>query len=86
MAEESHGPATPEEITSLEEFIPTRLTCVTLLQVSVTVSMAEFNLLHTLMPVIMGHNKVVLTHLPDSANVPLSMSLSSSRISFFKDH
>uniref|UniRef100_A0A8C2X0N4 Vacuolar protein sorting 13 homolog B n=1 Tax=Cyclopterus lumpus TaxID=8103 RepID=A0A8C2X0N4_CYCLU len=46
--------ATPEEISSLEEFIPTRLTCLTLLQVSVTVSMAEFNLLHTLMPVIMG--------------------------------
>uniref|UniRef100_A0A3P9JC91 Vacuolar protein sorting 13 homolog B n=1 Tax=Oryzias latipes TaxID=8090 RepID=A0A3P9JC91_ORYLA len=52
---ESNGPATPEEISDLEEFIPTRLTCLTLLQVSVTVSMAEFNLLHTLMPVIMGH-------------------------------
>lgn len=62
MVEESHGPATPEEISSLEEFIPTRLTCLTLLQVSVTVSMAEFNLLHTLMPVIMGH-KVVHTDL-----------------------
>uniref|UniRef100_A0A8D3AJI2 Vacuolar protein sorting 13 homolog B n=1 Tax=Scophthalmus maximus TaxID=52904 RepID=A0A8D3AJI2_SCOMX len=44
-----------EEISSLEEFIPTRLTCLTLLQVSVTVSMAEFNLLQSLMPVIMGH-------------------------------
>ncbi|XP_029308457.1 vacuolar protein sorting-associated protein 13B isoform X3 [Cottoperca gobio] len=54
MVEESHGAATPEEISSLEEFIPTRLTCLTLLSVSVTVSMAEFNLLHTLMPVIMG--------------------------------
>ncbi|XP_041797507.1 vacuolar protein sorting-associated protein 13B-like isoform X1 [Chelmon rostratus] len=54
MVEESHGPATSEEISNLEEFIPTRLTCLTLLQVSVTVSMAEFNLLHTLMPVIMG--------------------------------
>ncbi|KAM3873112.1 intermembrane lipid transfer protein VPS13B [Diretmus argenteus] len=53
--EESRSPATPEEISGLEEFIPTRLTCLTLLQVSVTVSMAEFNLLHTLMPVIMGH-------------------------------
>ncbi|XP_068178837.1 intermembrane lipid transfer protein VPS13B-like isoform X2 [Antennarius striatus] len=51
---ESHGPTTPEEISSLEEFIPTRLTCLTLLQVRVTVSMAEFNLLHTLIPVIMG--------------------------------
>ncbi|XP_026149609.1 vacuolar protein sorting-associated protein 13B isoform X3 [Mastacembelus armatus] len=55
IIEECHGPATPEEISSLEEFIPTRLTCLTLLQVSVTMSMAEFNLLHTLMPVIMGH-------------------------------
>ncbi|XP_078109917.1 intermembrane lipid transfer protein VPS13B isoform X3 [Sander vitreus] len=54
VVDESHGSATPEEICSLEEFIPTRLTCLTLLQVSVTVSMAEFNLLHTLMPVIMG--------------------------------
>ncbi|XP_078143289.1 intermembrane lipid transfer protein VPS13B isoform X3 [Centroberyx gerrardi] len=55
VVEESRGPATPEEISGLEEFIPTRLTCLTLLQVSVTVCMAEFNLLHTLMPVIMGH-------------------------------
>ena len=54
LVEESQGPATPGEIASLEEFIPTRLTCLTLLKVSVTVSMAEFNLLHTLMPVIMG--------------------------------
>lgn len=58
MLDESHGPATPEEISSLEEFIPTRLTCLTLLQVSVTVSMAEFNLLHTLLPVIMGRKVV----------------------------
>uniref|UniRef100_A0A8C9XPN5 Vacuolar protein sorting 13 homolog B n=1 Tax=Sander lucioperca TaxID=283035 RepID=A0A8C9XPN5_SANLU len=54
VVDESHGSATPEEICSLEKFIPTRLTCLTLLQVTVTVSMAEFNLLHTLMPVIMG--------------------------------
>ncbi|XP_061529703.1 intermembrane lipid transfer protein VPS13B-like isoform X2 [Phycodurus eques] len=54
MVEESCCPVTPEEISRLEEFIPTRLTCLTLLQVSVTVSMAEFNLLHMLMPVITG--------------------------------
>lgn len=54
VVDEIHGPATPEEISNLEEFIPIRLTCLTLLQVTVTVSMAEFNLLHTLMPVIMG--------------------------------
>ncbi|XP_044063064.1 vacuolar protein sorting-associated protein 13B-like isoform X9 [Siniperca chuatsi] len=66
MVEESHGPATPEEISSLEEFIPTRLTCLTLLQVSVTVSMAEFNLLHTLMPVIMGRKTA-----PGPVNMPV---------------
>ncbi|XP_061632294.1 intermembrane lipid transfer protein VPS13B-like isoform X2 [Phyllopteryx taeniolatus] len=54
MVEESCCPVTPEEISRLEECIPTRLTCLTLLQVSVTVSMAEFNLLHMLMPVIIG--------------------------------
>ncbi|XP_051922637.1 intermembrane lipid transfer protein VPS13B-like isoform X3 [Hippocampus zosterae] len=54
MVEESCCPVTPEEISRLEEFIPTRLTCLTLLQVSVTVSMAEFNLLQMLMPVIKG--------------------------------
>ncbi|KAF7651325.1 hypothetical protein LDENG_00112200 [Lucifuga dentata] len=58
VVEESRGPASPEEISGLEEFIPTRLTCLTLLQVSVTVSMAEFNLLHTLMSVIMGQKAV----------------------------
>ncbi|XP_024861021.1 vacuolar protein sorting-associated protein 13B isoform X2 [Kryptolebias marmoratus] len=47
--------ATPEEISHLEEFIPVRLSSLTLLQVSVTVSMAEFNLLHALIPVIMGY-------------------------------
>ncbi|XP_058503196.1 intermembrane lipid transfer protein VPS13B-like isoform X1 [Solea solea] len=53
--EESHHSTNSEDISSLEEFIPTRLTCLTLLQVSVTVFMAEFNLLQALMPVIMGH-------------------------------
>lgn len=62
MPDENHGPATPEEISSLEEFIPTRLTCLTLLQASVSISMAEFNLLHTLLPAIMGY-KVVQRHL-----------------------
>ncbi|XP_031694400.1 vacuolar protein sorting-associated protein 13B-like isoform X2 [Anarrhichthys ocellatus] len=65
VVEESLGAATPEEISSLEEFIPTRLTCLTLLQVSVTVSMAEFNLLHTLMPVIMGCKTA-----PGPVNIP----------------
>ncbi|XP_077454297.1 intermembrane lipid transfer protein VPS13B isoform X2 [Stigmatopora argus] len=54
IVEDSCGLVTPEEISRLEEFIPTRLTCLTLLQVSITVSIAEFNLLHMLMPVIIG--------------------------------
>ncbi|XP_053736376.1 intermembrane lipid transfer protein VPS13B-like isoform X1 [Synchiropus splendidus] len=52
---ESHVSDSLEEVALLEEFIPTRLTCLTLLQVSITVSMAEFNLLHTIMPIIMGN-------------------------------
>ncbi|XP_028325510.1 vacuolar protein sorting-associated protein 13B isoform X2 [Gouania willdenowi] len=56
--EENKVPATPEEVSNLEEFIPTRLTCLTLHQISVTVSMAEFNLLHTLMSVLMGYQNV----------------------------
>ncbi|XP_018414838.1 PREDICTED: vacuolar protein sorting-associated protein 13B isoform X3 [Nanorana parkeri] len=44
-----------EEVAALEEYIPTRLTCVTLLKCSITVTMAEFNLLGHLLPVVMGH-------------------------------
>lgn len=38
----------------LEECIPTRLTCVTLMRASITVTMAEFNLLHILLPAVLG--------------------------------
>lgn len=65
MLVENRGPTSLEEISRLEEFIPTRLTCLTLLQVSVTVSMAEFNLLHTLLPVIMGR-KVSMQSEPET--------------------
>uniref|UniRef100_A0A3B3U6M2 Vacuolar protein sorting 13 homolog B n=1 Tax=Poecilia latipinna TaxID=48699 RepID=A0A3B3U6M2_9TELE len=64
------GQTTPEEISRLEEFIPTRLTSVTLLQVSVTVSMAEFNLLHTLIPVILGYKAA-----PRPVSVPVFQPL-----------
>ncbi|XP_034029740.1 LOW QUALITY PROTEIN: vacuolar protein sorting-associated protein 13B-like [Thalassophryne amazonica] len=65
MVEEIRGPATPDEIARLEEFIPTNLSCPHSLQVSVTVSMAEFNLLHTLMPIIMRHKAAsVLVQVP----------------------
>lgn len=46
---------------SLEDFIPTRLTCITLLKASITVTMAEFNLLHILLPAVLGH-KVPYPH------------------------
>ncbi|XP_063055639.1 intermembrane lipid transfer protein VPS13B-like [Engraulis encrasicolus] len=52
---EERAPPTQEELSALEEFIPTRLTSVTLLSISVTLCMAEFNLLHTVLPLIMGH-------------------------------
>ncbi|XP_027872491.1 vacuolar protein sorting-associated protein 13B isoform X1 [Xiphophorus couchianus] len=85
--EASHGPVSPEEISRLEEFIPTRLTSVTLLQVSVTVSMAEFNLLHTLIPVILGYKAT-----PRPVSVPVvqpvhplpSMQFQVERVNF--DH
>ncbi|KAM9723999.1 intermembrane lipid transfer protein VPS13B isoform 3-T3 [Menidia menidia] len=53
-SEDCSRPATPKDISYFEEFIPTRLTSLTLLKVSVSVFMAEFNLLHTLLPVILG--------------------------------
>ncbi|GAB1299300.1 Vacuolar protein sorting-associated protein 13B [Apodemus speciosus] len=44
----------PEEVSSLEEYIPTRHTSLTLLKCTCTIFMAEFNLLDRLLPVIMG--------------------------------
>ncbi|XP_058131760.1 intermembrane lipid transfer protein VPS13B isoform X2 [Dasypus novemcinctus] len=44
----------PEEMASLEEYIPTRLTSITLLKCTCTIFMAEFNLLRHLLPVILG--------------------------------
>ncbi|XP_069076646.1 intermembrane lipid transfer protein VPS13B isoform X1 [Pleurodeles waltl] len=52
--EESKTMPTAEEVASLEEYIPTRLTCITLLKCTVTITMAEFNLLGQLLPIIMG--------------------------------
>ncbi|XP_041648797.1 vacuolar protein sorting-associated protein 13B-like isoform X2 [Cheilinus undulatus] len=66
MVDESHGPTTPEDISTLEEFIPTRLTCLSLLRVSITISMAEFNLLHTLMPILTGQKAAL-----GSFNIPV---------------
>ncbi|KAJ8290952.1 hypothetical protein GJAV_G00019590 [Gymnothorax javanicus] len=54
VVDDSWQPPSPEEVAGLEEFIPTRLTCLTLLKVNVSVCMAEFNLLDGLLPIIMG--------------------------------
>ena len=43
-----------EEVVSLEEYIPTRLTTFTVLKCTIIIPVAEFNLLDHLMPVIMG--------------------------------
>ncbi|XP_060051757.1 intermembrane lipid transfer protein VPS13B [Erinaceus europaeus] len=43
-----------DEVASLEEYIPTRQTSITLLKCTCTILMAEFNLLDHLLPVIMG--------------------------------
>lgn len=43
-----------EEVASLEEFIPTRLTTFTILKCTIIIPVAEFNLLDHLLPIIMG--------------------------------
>ncbi|KAE8599301.1 hypothetical protein XENTR_v10017132 [Xenopus tropicalis] len=52
--EENKSLPSPEDVASLEEYIPTRLSCVTILKCTITITMAEFNLLGHLIPVIMG--------------------------------
>ncbi|KAK1806749.1 hypothetical protein P4O66_005249 [Electrophorus voltai] len=61
VVEECRTPPGQDEVAVLEEFIPTRLTSVTLLKASVTVAMAEFNRLHILLPAILGQ-KVLPRH------------------------
>nr|XP_030718844.1 vacuolar protein sorting-associated protein 13B isoform X3 [Globicephala melas] len=51
---ESETMLNPEEVASLEEYVPTRHTSITLLKCTFTIFMAEFNLLDHLLPVIMG--------------------------------
>lgn len=43
-----------EEVAALEEYIPTRLTCITILKCTFTITLAEFNLLDNLFPIILG--------------------------------
>ncbi|XP_075922652.1 intermembrane lipid transfer protein VPS13B isoform X4 [Petromyzon marinus] len=50
LVEEARVPPSPEEVASLEEFIPVRTTCLTVLSVSLTMPIAEFNLLDRIFP------------------------------------
>ncbi|XP_067305536.1 intermembrane lipid transfer protein VPS13B [Pseudorasbora parva] len=45
----------PEQVSALEEFIPTRQTSVMLMRATVTVPAAEYNLLHLILPALLGH-------------------------------
>uniref|UniRef100_G3UMT5 Vacuolar protein sorting 13 homolog B n=1 Tax=Loxodonta africana TaxID=9785 RepID=G3UMT5_LOXAF len=56
--DENEAVLNPEEVASLEQYIPTRLTSVTLLKCTCTIFMAEFNLLGHLLPVIMGEKNL----------------------------
>ncbi|XP_061851653.1 intermembrane lipid transfer protein VPS13B isoform X1 [Colius striatus] len=47
-----------EEVASLEEYIPTRLTTFTILKCTIIIPVAEFNLLDHLMPIIMGEKNL----------------------------
>ncbi|KAM9308647.1 intermembrane lipid transfer protein VPS13B [Gastrophryne carolinensis] len=61
--EECKALPSSEEVASLEEYIPTRQTSITLLKCSITITLAEFNRLGHLLPVIMGqkHSTGVLS-------------------------
>ncbi|XP_051575064.1 intermembrane lipid transfer protein VPS13B-like isoform X3 [Myxocyprinus asiaticus] len=54
VVEECAG-VTVEQVAALEEFIPTRQTSVTLMRATVTIPAAEYNILHLILPVILGH-------------------------------
>uniref|UniRef100_F6T123 Vacuolar protein sorting 13 homolog B n=1 Tax=Ornithorhynchus anatinus TaxID=9258 RepID=F6T123_ORNAN len=54
VTDENRSTPVNEEVPSLEDYIPTRLTSVTILNCTFTIHMAEFNLLSHLLPVILG--------------------------------
>lgn len=68
----------PEEVASLEEYIPTRHTSVTLLKCTCTIFMAEFNLLDRLLPVIMGGKNA--SHFTNATNFQSLRPLPSIQI------
>ncbi|XP_059720532.1 intermembrane lipid transfer protein VPS13B isoform X5 [Haemorhous mexicanus] len=54
----SRGMPSSEEVASLEEYIPTRLTTFTVLKCTVIIPVAEFNLLDHLLPIILGEKNL----------------------------
>ncbi|XP_006859246.1 PREDICTED: vacuolar protein sorting-associated protein 13B isoform X2 [Chrysochloris asiatica] len=58
IKEENETLLNHEEVATLEQYIPTRFTSVTLLKCTCTIFMAEFNLLGHLIPVIMGEKSL----------------------------
>ncbi|XP_041045337.1 vacuolar protein sorting-associated protein 13B-like isoform X7 [Carcharodon carcharias] len=54
IVDENRTLPSQEEVAALEEYIPTRLTCITVLKTTITVTLAEFNLLDNLLPIILG--------------------------------
>lgn len=49
-----HVSVGPETVSALEEFIPTRQTSVTLMSARITIPAAEYNLLHVILPALLG--------------------------------
>ncbi|XP_067834221.1 intermembrane lipid transfer protein VPS13B-like isoform X2 [Heptranchias perlo] len=54
IVDENRTLPSQEEEAALEEYIPTRLTCITVLKTTITITLAEFNLLDSLLPIILG--------------------------------
>ncbi|XP_038664545.1 vacuolar protein sorting-associated protein 13B-like isoform X2 [Scyliorhinus canicula] len=50
-----------QEVAALEEYIPTRLTCITVLKTTIIITLAEFNLLDNLLPIILGQKNSMST-------------------------
>ncbi|XP_063307280.1 intermembrane lipid transfer protein VPS13B isoform X1 [Pelobates fuscus] len=83
--EESKTIPSSEEVASLEEYIPTRLSSLTLMKCTITITMAEFNFLDHLMPVIMGqkHSSGMLNTTSFQPIRPLpAIKLFSDKINF----
>uniref|UniRef100_UPI00398E377D intermembrane lipid transfer protein VPS13B-like isoform X8 n=1 Tax=Pristiophorus japonicus TaxID=55135 RepID=UPI00398E377D len=57
--DESRTLPSQDEVAALEEYIPTRLTCITVLKTTITITLAEFNLLDNLLPIILGQKNSV---------------------------